>query len=611
MSNYLFTTSALLIAGTLSATAANALTLTHDCAAKITPSDQQLVIDAVDELVEHQHNVEDHINDGLAAGNPYLYEPISSSKMDRWRKRVERLDDGRTTLGCQYTVDQQRCSKGLLKMGGTNGLRSSFYVCLDNIRNIEEQLSGLSPGDVSDVALTAGVMAHELMHQVDGLEGHDEGKTDPSNPETIAETIGTAMEHLVLTPDLDVDVKSVEPVIINDNGSSFRVEVNVENRNQYADAGLQGISLRLINNPSTLQLEVDGERQTWQLNPLNGGQKETFAFEFDVPLSAVGEHSVIATADLGDQFFEANEHNNVDNLIVSYEEADLAASVEIAEQPVCHSLVFRKDVAVPGYYSWFEVPFLMQVSNLDDEVSSPAMDLVVLFDDMWAEFPASTQVQLPSLGPDEAGAALFVLDVPADASCTGPLGSTHIRFAVSGDAVSVTDPDNANNVVELLVDHHYWQPDYTVRSIASFIGGLISFDVHNIGPTDRNLGNLAALASSAAIIDDRSDLKASSTIPDLAPGEYASFQLRVDADECASLNYNLLADYSNRVAEFNEANNTAPVTVRPGAVATNSEPCNDITVRLDQLERGVVKDRYVHIDINSDDFLIVEWEPHP
>ena len=57
--------------------------------------------------------------------------------------------------------------------------------------------SPLGTSESQDIGIAAGVIAHELMHHVDGWDNHGgDGLTDPSDPDSDAETVGVAMEHL-------------------------------------------------------------------------------------------------------------------------------------------------------------------------------------------------------------------------------------------------------------------------------------------------------------------------------------------------------------------------------------------------------------------------------
>ena len=591
--------------------AAGAVRFTNQCENVLLGGHRNLFEDAADLIGIYRNTVETHINDSRAAGNPNSYSFIDGATMDDWRGEVQRLLDGDVQIACEYNgMLDNTCAANRGRLGMETDIQPGrIHVCIDNLIRVADNPPVTNPsGPGSRVALLAGTMSHELMHIVDGLfVGHANGTT-PTAPSTPAETIGVAMEHLVLTPDLDSTIRALEIECCLDGEALLRFDVLVKNMNAEANAALEPVSGRNQNSASTLQVEVDGRLQQQTVNALNGLASATFAFEFMVPaLEQAGDgiHDIVASADINNVFFEQRELNNVDQASASTS-VDLALAVEVAAAPVCHSQELRNDVSPAGYYSWIEIPFRAEVLNLDPDNTAPRVDIVMTYDDIWTGAPLGAQqvVWADSLAPQERDQVTFLLEIPSDAACSGPIGDTLVLFDADGNAETLNDTDPGNNRVELLVNADYWRPDYAIREVAA-VGvaedsRTVSYAVRNIGPADNFDGGPVALASTQVLDHTETGLYFSAFLHGLGPGEQQLFEATLPVADCGALNYLLIADSLDVVEEYDEHNNMAEVALSPltagGFCAPYDQAPDDGDPSLEWIEQNGVSVMYDKFD---------------
>ena len=556
-----------------------ALEFTSQCQRQLTTSDESLFEQAFALVQKYQHDVEDHIDQELASGNPDSYVAISADRMDRWRGGVAEMGRGDVKVACEYNATSNRCANNPGTFGWTFGLdplfvwaRDRVHVCIDNVR--AQAFAGGALG------LTADTLAHELMHHVDGFEGHGAGGfTNPANPDTAAETIGVAVEHLIMTPDLRPTITSMTHSFAGSDHGVF-IDVEVENLNPESDTNLIAFSGTRRNVTSTLRLRVDGvTADIVSVSPLNGGASRVERLEATIPAydpGADSEYELSVTADSGNVLFESDELNNDDG--TNYSTAvDLAIAVEVAAEPVCHRLELRTDVYPPGYYNWFEIPYRVRVTNVDRKTDAATSDVVMMYQDMWSESNLTSQqeVWIPALAPLETEEVDFRLDVPTDSTCSGPVGAVDVWFITDWNATTIFDVDRSNNVVSLVIDEDYWKPDYVVSVAggsgngagavglsAVATGGVVPYSVRNIGPARAGKGTSIAL-SRTRVLDGYGASVFSALTLDIDPGKEQSFAASVDAGACEAVTYTIETDHAGAIDEADEDNNTALATLHP------------------------------------------------
>ena len=543
------------------------LEFTRDCEDELTAADRELVETGFALLDEHRFEVETHINRSIAAHTVDAYTPISHELMNDWRERVALMGSGKIKVACLYNRSSSWCRNDTDRFGQTTGvdaltdLRDRVRICLDNIR-------AATRGDES---LTAGVLAHELMHHVDGNEDHDDDETDPAHPETAADTIGTAMENLVLTPDLQTTIHSVWA---NFSGGQHEllVSVLVENNNPYTlDVGTSG---NYKNVRSELALTADGAPAGTFLLPIIpalGAASHTF----DVVLPTYeagndGSYVLRADADAGDVIFEADEGNNADEASFS-SVVDLSLSVEVSGPARCIHLESYGRARAAELH-WLEIPYRVAVKNLDRNTPSGRTDIVMEY----ARDGRSSEqvVWVPDIRALGTVSADFSLQVPTDPSCTGPTGRTEVEFVADGNGASVFDRDRSNNVVSLVVDREYWKPNYVVRygegstaapsaARQANVNPPVLFHVENVGPVSPRPS--APTYGSVQVLDPNGTRILLEAIPLLQPGADHTFEVDLPA-ACEAVPYTFEADFVRAVDESDETDNRITVSVlkRPG-----------------------------------------------
>jgi hypothetical protein len=558
------------------------LAFTQQCQNQLTTADETLFRQAVDLIRVYQYAVEGQISRGRAAGNPDSYTAIPSEKMALWRGGVAEMLFGGVKVACEYNATSNRCNNGPGLFGWTFDwdpfvpLYDRVHICIDNVRT-------LSVGG-STVALVAGVLSHELMHHVDGVESHGPGGfTSAQNPDTAAETIGVAMEHLIMTPDLRASIKSITSSFLAPNHSVL-VDVEVENVNPQANIGLVAQSTTTRNQTTNVSLQVDGVTvASLPVSPLNGLATTVAPFQIAIPAydaSADPDYVLFARADSGFALLERDELNNESDSATFSTAVDLSIAVEISGPPVCHSVELRQDAYPPGYYSWFEIPYRAAITNLEASTYAATSDVVMMYEDMWTDSAMTSQQEmwLAALAPAETREVAFRLEVPTDGACSGPVGATEVSFIADWNATSVFDVDRGNNAVAIVVDAGYWKPDYVITAVSRQSNlavnanrltsetpeqevsiddrSTVSYTIRNVGPKARG----QSTTSHTRVVDPAGVSVFSASIANLAPGAERAFEVNLPA-ACDPVTYTIEADYGQTVAESNEGNNTTRVTI--------------------------------------------------
>ncbi len=572
---------------------AGSLKYSNQCLNNATSTDIEFIENAFNEVEKHQHNIDQFIADSIARGNPDSYLFIDSNIMDDWREVVDKVANGDIKIACEFNPSSKKCRDNPLTLGwnAINYLNNPrVHICMDNIQNqaqIDNPTVAVENVYGASVSLLAGTLAHEFMHSAVRFEGHGGlfggGTSNATNPQTVAESIGVAMDNLVLTPDLKATITSVNASLIgNDSygGSDYDMSVNVkvENRNLYADIGLRSIQDAFANKgsrngSSNLTLEIDGiviDKKT--VNPLGGLGLEIKNYQAIIPAyfaGGDGERNILASADSDNLYVESNELNNIDTGIYNTA-TDLSIGVEVAAPPVCYS-EFRDDLEVPGWYTWFDIPYRVIVTNLDQEKSAPGVDLVMEYDSVMTSSSKTIQqvVWLTSFDPGESKEEFYSVEVPANSSCSLPLRQTQVVFTADGNNPSIHDSDLSNNSKIFTIDTGYWKADYVVRNITHIGIGyspgsssrVISYSIRNIGPTNASNGTNLAVSTTKVQAGNTSFF--SDLTYGLDPGEEDQYQLNLPVDDCVSLLYIISADYHDTIVEYDENNNFSAIRLHP------------------------------------------------
>ncbi len=558
---------------------AQGLVFTNQCTNQLTTADRALFVQAFALLDSYKYKVEEHLNASMLAGNPDSYTVITNSMMTVWRAGVAEMGRGDIKLACEYNATSNKCNNRPGLSGWTFdfdpliGLRDRIHICIDNVRALTT--TGSPP------AMLAGVLSHELIHHLDGYDPHGAGGfTTPGNPQTTAETIGVAMEHAIMTPDLRATIKSIDNSFAN---STHNLGINVEitNLNLQANAGLTPMSGRQRNLTTTLRMQVEGSSlSNIIVAPLNGTTSTIKTFYTSIPaydVSTDSEYSLVATADTTALLVEDDEGNNVDNATYSTA-VDLSISVEVSGPPVCHSLEYRGDVYPIGFYNWYQIPYRASVKNRSTRAYAGTSDVVMMYENMWTTSAMTSQqeVWLSSLAPSETKTVEFYLEAPTTASCTGPVGATDVWFIADWNATSVFDSNRNNNTVYYNVDSNYWKPDYVISSVTRgssatrLVGQVdvdlgsfytpISYKVRNIGPATASTPPLLSM-SQTQVLDPNGVRVFSAVTGDIRPGGESTYDTSVNDHGCDPVTFVVEADYAHAINELAENNNTAKITL--------------------------------------------------
>jgi hypothetical protein len=583
---------------------------TNDCENDIGSADDSLIQAGFQFVYDHRDEVFDHIDASRAAGNPFGYTLIATRDRDQWKDRVEDMAAGRIDIDCHFNPQHNRCTnQGPTLLGYTNnvdfltGFVDRVHVCVDNVRSVASTpVTCGATGNGSATAIMASLIAHELMHHVDGFANHGpDGLTNPCNLDSQAETIGVAIEHLALTPELDVEIDSVE---IEDNAAAsgqlhITVEATVTNSNSLADLNLVAMSNNAFNVSTTLRLLSDGVRvQDLTVLPLTGVSSRAYTFEFDVdaydPDNAVYDLEV--RADATGLIAELDEGDNSDTHTLSTR-TDLSIDVEVASTPIEHRFESHPDLDPFLRVSWYEITYRATVRNLSMTLSAPAADVQLKHRDPWTDsgILVITTEETPLLGPGESAELLFSLDVPARSTfgsdeLLGPSLSFSVTFTVDPGRDSVHDSNRDNNSVVFVINEDYWKPDYVLTQSWVIFGPLsatLRYVVRNVGPVDADVDVQLATGELA----EEWTAMFLRTVEPLAVGESVTLSSVVDIPDCETVEYSVEVDPFDALDESDEDNNSILYSL--------GENCDDpfLGDLVDRIDRELGS---AHWDINEE-----------
>lgn len=542
---------ALLGCALLSPGLASAIDYRSSCDA-LTDDERQLIEDAYEFLRDHQDDVRTEVLRDRAGNDDHSYSWIGTSYEADWKVEVEDVADGTVDIACRFAGDGSRCddAAGTLAYTSTVDINwfDKVYLCVDNLT------TWAVDHNLSPVGLMSGVIGHELAHHVDGFESHGPGgQTDPTNPDTLAETIGVAVENLYLTPDLVASIGPISSQTLSTGHTWLRFTGTVTNANPGSDTSLIASSGFDRNSETELCLYVDGSlTQTRTVSELDGDADEVFDFSvlFDSYTAGQPTHEVQLVADCDEDLLEWDESNTSTRTYSTV--TDLVVEAELSAAPTLHT-GFRPGGG-PAIARWYAMSYDVTVTNADSTTPAPPVDLAMRFDDYWdgGAWVWET-VDVSELQPGSAETFTFTFDVPA-ALAGGPSGSTQVWWWADPDMDDMFDASWHDNAFTLDIDADYWQPDYRISG-AEIVGSGTSpdleFSVVNMGPA------AATSPSFARLVDDAGATVSLHLVTSLASmaagGPYTTTVDRPLGDQAS---YTLSVDAFDVVSESDETNNS-------------------------------------------------------
>jgi hypothetical protein len=527
----------------------------QDCSS----ANQALVEEAAEFSYENRNHVFDEIDSVRANGNVHGYESISSAMRNRWINEIERARNGHVKFKCVSSLEDpcivQTDASGQI-VSVTFG--ETYSLIGDNIFD-EVRLCPNNFGLIGGTPFSLGAhtISHELMHHVDGwgLFPHGpDGASNMQNPDSPSETIGVAMEHVALTPELRSSI-AVGAVSSYDSSGHVRAfELTTENTSDYAAASTFAMSATQRNTNSVSCLTVDGTSGHNFAIPavdINSSEADTYSIAFAYT-AAAPYRTLDYVVDCTDVFLEFTESDNIATTVYSTY-VDLDIDVDLASAPVLNS-------AYGTLY--FTLTYDVTVTNTDNDTPASTFDVVMYYDDIWSgRSYVQTSQWVSSLAPSGSTTAQFSVDVLANATGTAPLGGSELYFVADGNAESLHDRDLSNNTVHLTVDSAYWRPDYRFASFEVSEAGLglaeVQFSVVNAGPKAATRSSVAKILNPALV--------ASFTIPALASTATSGKQrvtVPMAVAQCSSTSIAVVLDATARLVESDETNNTSSAIAR-------------------------------------------------
>lgn len=548
---------------------AQSITFTDHCENNSSAAERDIIRAAYDFVYEHRYDVWNEIDRRRADRNVEGYEDVSDTRRNRWLREIESVTMNCEIGGCSRDSNLYgHCGMATIGFGVLNPWDRTA-VCIDNL-----QALATSCGNPSAVAYVAGTLAHEVMHQCDGWEGHPLGGTLATDPQTDAETIGIAMEHMALTPDLAVSITGMQQKVDSAGVAYLEVTVRIENRNQLSGpTSTVGRSGRSRHADTLLGVCLDGVlAATTTVAPIAGGDSRSatvsiYRGQGYSPTRA--SYTVRAVADWDDTMTEYEEDNNDDT-----ETFD----------PDCDLAITRLEITGPYTNVFYRggaarrLSYDVEVANQSSKNHSPTTVLRQI-GPVAGRLSCSNQTQdltLPALAPGATATLRITVDVPVSS------------LAVHGSLWLGADPDYAlrdevrgNNEYSLTYTADYFQPDYTVwfdeLAFLESGGVLAKFTVKNIGPLSGGACQ-ARLAPSSGTMVTR-------PIAGLDAAASASYQFEVT--DCfvlmgRTVDFTLTIDSRRAVDESDEDNNVASAWLQNGVDIASIPNMIGVTLVVDE-----------------------------
>lgn len=531
----------LMLALFAAAPAQAALDYTGACEDDLNTTERRLFERAFAFVHTHRFRVFDEIAADRAGPNEHLYTFIDDDQAEAWRTRIERMAEGDIAIDCHHNIDTPKCQEAPGLHGWYTHLSGRIDICIDNI-----QAQGQS--ESADTALVANSMAHEVMHIVDGNEDHGgDGMTEPWDPDSSAVTIGVAIEHMMASPELwlEVPYTVTNHATVGPNGITVHVSGRVHNSN-LRSGGWTPSSGDDRNAATSVCLLVDGTAVDIAPVPeLAGGESHPFDLTRTFAYADLHPNAAFEVmTDCSEDLVETNEANNRDDLEVAFR-PDLKLEVEVDGPPQRVQVASRPSVIYAYRTTW-----RLRVTQRSAVPSLPSRLRVRqgagLGQERWI-------ADLPSLQRGGVFETTFTANLPEVFQAPA-----QFEFQAGDADLLRIDAQPANNRVLLTLDATAWRPDLRAAQ-------TLSFDALN---TTRlrveNFGYRAAPSSQLRVYDEAGTLVLSRLIRPLAVREVQTMDLDLAHPECASTPYRVVVDALNEVRESNEHNNT--LTARAGQI---------------------------------------------
>lgn len=545
------------------------------CVDLLTTSDRSSFEFSEDWLDANAFEVVDHVRRVRAGGNPYDYNSFDTADYTEWETEIDELLRGDINVKCRYDADPGPCTDSTL-MGQTIGdpifgeVFDGITICVDNIRAFA------SGSDASDGfrALLTGVIAHEVMHHADGFEGHGpSGDTDPAHPDTSAEVIGSAVEHMVAVPELDPSLSRTSVTMTGAGRHRLTLSGSVRNESTTSLYNQTPASNYDLNPVTNTCVRVDGSTvQTYNTGDLDDSTSSTSTLTVEVsaynPSAPIREISLFADCDR--ELFELDEDDNT----AVYEHStwvDLDLDVELDAAPVK-----KLNLGPYGPTWYYDLTFRATITNLDGDTPAPATDLQVGTTDLFSSAPRSGIVSLavPALNPGASTSITFTAQVAASALGTLPTGTSYANVFLDAGTYDMHDRDTTNNVWALTINSAWWKPDYrlvdvqfTGNTTAPMVPGFglfqigtvktgLSFAVENRGPAAASASSWLTIHGSAGTELGRYQVSALASM-----GKSPTSRAVLATVLCNEADYELRADGRSQITENDETNNVAAISI--------------------------------------------------
>jgi len=539
--------------------AAHAVAFSRSCEDTITSTERRILEAAFDFVEANTFTVFDEIAADRAGPNTHRYGSISRGTASDWRDEVAEMADGRINIDCVHDSEMAECADKPGKLGWTLDWDSVdifdsdvVHLCIDNIQSL-----GVS--ESQDIGIAAGVIAHELMHHVDGWDNHGgDGLTDPSDPDSDAETVGVAMEHLAASAALRATIDTHGLAFNADGTLTLSVTGAVVNDNALS-IGNSPLSGDARNGSSRVCLTLDGaEVDADSTSELIGEVEDAYSLAYTFQYTDVDPGSEFeVVADCDDALVEADEGDN-DRTVSEDFRPDLNIVAGVAGPPV-------RDMVKSGAgsVSRNRVTWNLIVTNLD-ETSAATSQILVSYDNVSTGSKSQTRITLPQLDAGEQFETTFSAHVPTT------FGASPYRFDFQAgkNPLVAIDEDPADNVATVTLRSSTWKADYrpAQASETTYLNqtGYVHLAVENVGyVAGRRTSTLKVYDEDGALVESRS-------IAALAVrgSETADFELTFP--RCEPQDYRFVVDATGVISENDETNNE--LVLRVGTTCTANDP---------------------------------------
>lgn len=536
-----------------------ALEFSDACDDSMTATERRILEDAFDFVQANDFTVFDEITADRAGPNTHLYGFIDSGTAADWRAQVDEMADGRMKIDCHHDSDSNKCADSTGLLGWTLDLDGLDIFGSDVVNLCIDNIQSMGTSEAQDIGIAAGTIAHELMHHVDGWDDHGgDGLTDPSDPDSDAETIGTAMEHLAASAELRAEVDS-DTLAFNADGTLTLTVVGAVQNDNALSVGNASTSGDTRNGTSRVCLTLDGsivdDAATVELvGVVEDAYTMSYTFQYnDLDAGSVFE----VVADCEHTLVEADEGDNDRNVSVDFS-PDLNLQVEVNGPPTRVSVRSGKTTVYRNRITW-----RLLVTNLDD-TSAAASQIIVDYDNVSTGGTSQSRITLPQLDSGEQFETTFTADVPTSFGAS----VYDFVFQAGKDPLVDIDENPEDNIVALEVRASTWKADYQPAPAATTTylnqTGYVHLAVENFGyVAGSTTSTLKVYDESGAFVESRS-------IAALAVRGSETEDFELTFPRCDPQDYRFVVDANGSISESDETNNE--LTLRVGTTCTAIDP---------------------------------------